>query len=154
MSRMVWIDDGGFTDGDWLAAIVRAPTGVFYRHQYGGTACRQGTIQGYIVPVFSRPAITALTSLFEETLQGAGAPPRAWPTDLLAVLREAVSQATMSPSVHTDYPDPAEPLALDEEHLADADEASRAGDERRGFSQLRWGGPNAPVREPAHPHKR
>ncbi|HUY47840.1 MAG TPA: DUF6210 family protein [Streptosporangiaceae bacterium] len=78
-----------------MAVIVRAPAGVFYRHQYGGITCRQGSVQGYMVPVFSRPAFTALTGLFEVTLGGAGAPPRAWPPDPLAIIRDAVSDVAM-----------------------------------------------------------
>ena len=40
MNRLVWIDPDGFVDHDWMTVIVRAATGISYRQQYGGTACR------------------------------------------------------------------------------------------------------------------
>jgi hypothetical protein len=71
VERLVWIDAGGFVDHDWMMVLVEQPTGVSYRHQYGGTACREGTREGYLVPVFSRNGFTRLRELFEGTLQGA-----------------------------------------------------------------------------------
>jgi hypothetical protein len=119
----VWIDPDGFLDHDWMAVIVRAETGVSYRQQCGGTACRQGTVEGYLVPVFSRAAYAALTGLFEGTLQGAGAWNWRWPDELLTVLREAVALVRMPPSAWSDFPDESQPLLLDESRLDEADEA-------------------------------
>lgn len=123
MSRLVWVDPDGFLDHDWMAVIVRAETGVSYRQQYGGTACRQGTVEGYLVPVFSRDAYAKLTELFEGTLQGAGTWNWRWPDDLLTVLREAVALVRMPPSEWTDFPDQSQPLILDAARLEEVDEA-------------------------------
>jgi hypothetical protein len=89
VSRLVRIDPDGFLDYDWMAIIVRAETGVSYQQQSGGTACRQGTVEGYLVAVFSRAAHAKLTGLFEDTLQGAGTWKWRWPDELLTTLREA-----------------------------------------------------------------
>lgn len=35
--------------------LVPAKTGVTYHHQYGGCACDQAEIEGYVVPVAIRP---------------------------------------------------------------------------------------------------
>ncbi len=88
MNRLVWIDPDGFVDHDWMAVIVRAATGISYRHQYGGTACRHGTVEGYLVPVFFRAAYSRLRTLFEETLQGTWN--WTWLEGLLAELRVTV----------------------------------------------------------------
>jgi hypothetical protein len=72
VSRLVWLDPDGFLDHDWMAVIVHEQTGISYRHQYGGTACRHGTVEGYLVRVFSRAAYTSLTGLFEGRLRARG----------------------------------------------------------------------------------
>ncbi|WP_422100041.1 DUF6210 family protein [Thermomonospora catenispora] len=34
----------------WLYVVVEAPTGVVYHQQYGGSACRQGRVEGVFRP--------------------------------------------------------------------------------------------------------
>jgi Family of unknown function (DUF6210) len=49
----VSLDPEGMAGGTgWLYVVVRAQTGVIYQQQYGGTACRQGQAEGFLVPVF------------------------------------------------------------------------------------------------------
>ena len=123
MNRLVWIDPDGFVDHDWMAVIVRAATGISYRQQYGGTACRHATVEGYLVPVFFRAAFSRLRTLFEETLHGAGTWNWTWPEDLLAELRVTVGMIGMPPSTYTDVAEDTQPLVLDETHLDELDEA-------------------------------
>ena len=123
MDRLVWIDPEGFLDHDWMMVLVEQPTGVSYRHQYGGTACRQATVQGYLVPVFSRVAFNRLRHLFEEALQGAGTWNYRWTDDERAEVRASVALLRMSPSVWTDHPDDLVNLSLDEGRFTEADEA-------------------------------
>jgi hypothetical protein len=52
----------------WLYVVVRAQTGVFYRQQYGGTACRQGEVEGFLVPVLGPASFVQLRELFEGLL--------------------------------------------------------------------------------------
>ncbi|WP_375256532.1 DUF6210 family protein [Streptomyces sp. PKU-EA00015] len=37
-----------------LRLLVEARTYVFYRQEYGGHMCRQGQVEGFLVPVFGR----------------------------------------------------------------------------------------------------
>jgi hypothetical protein len=106
-----------------MAVIVREATGISYRHQYGGTACRHGKIEGYLVPMFSRQAYARLRMLFEETLHGTGTWHWTWPPDLLARLRETVALIGMPPSVDGEIPAGSLPLVLDEARLGELDEA-------------------------------
>lgn len=106
-----------------MAVLVPTPTGVGYRHQYGGTACPHGGVGGYYVPVHDRAALAELRSLFEETLGGAGASRRLPATaDLLGRLRDAVGRVRMAPSGGL-FSSPALPLALDDSRLSGANEA-------------------------------
>ena len=123
MNRLVWIDPDGSIDHDWMAVIVRAATGTSYRHQYGGTACRHATVEGYLVPVFSRVAYARLRALFEETLRGAGTWDWTWPEDLLAELRVTVAMIGMPPSTYTDMTVDTQPLSLEESRMDELDEA-------------------------------
>ncbi len=51
--RYVFLDPDGMAGGaGWLYVMVGARTGDFYQQQYGGTACRQGQVEGFMVPVF------------------------------------------------------------------------------------------------------
>ncbi len=50
--------------------VVEAPTGIVYEQQYGGTACLQGRIEGFLVPVES--SLTALIHFFEHDFRGSG----------------------------------------------------------------------------------
>jgi hypothetical protein len=117
------MDPDGSADYDWMAVIVRAVTGISYRHQYGGTACCHGTVEGYLVPVFSRAAYPRLRALFKDTLQGAGTWNWEWPEDLLAELRVTVGMIGMPPSTDTDMAGETKPLVLDETCIGEADEA-------------------------------
>jgi hypothetical protein len=112
MNRLVWIDPDGFVDHDWMAVIVRATTGISFRHQYSGTACRHGTVEGYLVPVFFRAAYSRLRTLFEETLHGSGTWNWTWPEDLLAELRVTVGMIGMPPSTCTDVAKRRSPSSL------------------------------------------
>jgi hypothetical protein len=123
VNKLVWLDADGFIDHDWMAVIVHAPTGVFYRQQYGGAACRHGTVEGYLVPVFSACAFAKLSELFEGTLRGAGTWNWSWPGDLLLALRESIGMVKMPTSTWADFPDEAEPLRVDDTRLAEIDEA-------------------------------
>jgi hypothetical protein len=127
VNRLVWIDPDGLIDHDWMAVIVCAVTGISYGHQYGGTACRQGVIEGYLVPVFSGTAYSRLRVLFEEALQGTGTWNLSWPEDLLAELHETVGMIGMPPSpdtgARTHTGTHAESLVLDEARIGELDEA-------------------------------
>ena len=59
--RYVSLDPDGMAGGTgWLYVVVRAQTGVFYKQQYGGTACRQGQVEGFLVPVYGPDSLTGL----------------------------------------------------------------------------------------------
>jgi hypothetical protein len=53
---------------------------VVYQQQYGGTACMQGQVEGYLLPVRGMPAggceeaLAMLREIFERDLGGAGWP--------------------------------------------------------------------------------
>lgn len=118
--HIVWIDPDGYP---WMAVLVPAPTGVAYRHQYGGTACLHGEVEGYYVPLWSRDAFSQLRVLFEETLGGAGTSPRfVWSSEVANQLRDAVSRVLMAPS-EGEFSPPAEALTLGENRLTEANEA-------------------------------
>jgi hypothetical protein len=117
--RYVALDPVG-ADG-WLYVVVRAPTGVFYLQQYGGTACRQGQAEGFLVPVFGPLGAGRLRELFEGHFQGAGTWNYQWPDDEVARLRagvEGIGYWACDGSSETPGP-----LRLDEQNLRDADEA-------------------------------
>ncbi|MET8761069.1 DUF6210 family protein [Lentzea sp. NPDC004782] len=62
---MRYVDLDPFETGGWLAVVVRAKTGVTYRQQYGGTACRQGEVEGYLVPLHAPELLDELVELFD-----------------------------------------------------------------------------------------
>lgn len=68
MTRYVFLDPDGMA-GTWLYVIVEAPTGVFYQQQYGGTACRLGQVEGFLVPVAAAQGLDALSELLGLTAQ-------------------------------------------------------------------------------------
>ncbi|MFF2624569.1 DUF6210 family protein [Kitasatospora griseola] len=76
--RVVLLDPGGTSGGGRLFALVEAPTGVVHQHQYGGTACRSGQVEGFLVPLFAPAASDSLRELFERHFRGAGARRHAW----------------------------------------------------------------------------
>ncbi|GLZ11545.1 hypothetical protein Acsp04_17800 [Actinomadura sp. NBRC 104425] len=114
------LDPDGMADG-WLYVVVEAPTGVIYQQQYGGTACRQGQVEGYLVPVFGPDALDSLRTLFERHFRGAGAWHRSWSAQERDRFRDGVEGITFwACDGHTEEP---HALKLDENRMADTDEA-------------------------------
>ncbi|KJS55509.1 hypothetical protein VM98_12890 [Streptomyces rubellomurinus subsp. indigoferus] len=74
--RFVSLDPDGMAESGWLYVVVEAPTGVVHRHQYGGTACRQGRVEGFLVPVCGPGATAGLRGLFEGGGEPCGADAR------------------------------------------------------------------------------
>ncbi|NYV74588.1 hypothetical protein HW445_09740 [Streptomyces sp. UH6] len=119
--RFVFLDPDGLSAGGWLHVVVEARTGVVYQQQYGGTACRQGQVEGFLVPLFGPDELDALRQLFEKDFRGAGAWNHAWSDDERDELREIVGAvrywasdgATEEPHV----------LRLDESRIRETDEA-------------------------------
>lgn len=105
----------------WLYVVVEAPTHVFYRQQYGGTACRQGQQEGFLVPVAGADALDELRQLFEKDFRGAGAWNYQWLGEELARLRRIVGGISywacdeLSAEPHA--------LRLDESRIRETDEA-------------------------------
>ncbi|MEW2358639.1 DUF6210 family protein [Spirillospora sp. NPDC029432] len=118
--RYVFLDPDG-TAGGWLYVIVEAPTGVVYQQQYGGTACRQGRLEGFLVPVHGPDALEELRRLFEKHFRGAGTWNHAWADEERRRLRGAVEGIAYW-ACDGDDEEPA-PLRLDETRMPDADEA-------------------------------
>ncbi|WP_327367313.1 DUF6210 family protein [Streptomyces sp. NBC_01217] len=87
--RYVFLDPDG-TATDWLYVVVTAPTDVVYQQQYGGTACRQGEAEGFLVPLHAPDELGALRQLFERHFRGAGTSGRPWTPDERAALHGAV----------------------------------------------------------------
>jgi hypothetical protein len=105
----------------WLYVVVGARTGVFYQQQYGGTACRQGQVEGFLVPVFGPDSLAQLRGLFEGDFRGAGTWNYRWRVEEVDRLREAVAGICYWASDGVTE-DP-HPLQLDEQQLSEADEA-------------------------------
>lgn len=61
--RVVVLDPDG-TAPRWALVVVEWPTGVRCEHQYGGTANRQGDVEGYLVPVNGTEALPILDEVF------------------------------------------------------------------------------------------
>ncbi|MFG2818649.1 DUF6210 family protein [Kitasatospora sp. NPDC048365] len=117
----VFLDPDGTSAGGWLYAVVEAATGVVYQQQYGGTACRHGQVEGFLVPLFARAELDALRELFEKRFRGSGTWNHTWPDaerdrlrGIVGSIRYWVSDGT------TDEP---HPLRLDESRIREADEA-------------------------------
>ncbi|MEU1540773.1 DUF6210 family protein [Actinacidiphila glaucinigra] len=119
--RFVFLDPDGTGADDWLYAVVEARTGVVYQQQYGGTACRQGQVEGFLVPLFGPDGLTALRELFEKHFRGAGTRNHAWPDEERDRLRGAVGAIHYWASDGTSEQPHA--LRLDESRIRDADEA-------------------------------
>jgi hypothetical protein len=120
--RYVFLDPDGMAGGTgWLYVVVRAQTGVFYQQQYGGTACRHGQVEGFLVPVFGPDSLAGLRDLFEGHLLGAGTWNYQWRDDDLGNLRTLVRGICYwACDGVTETP---HGLQLDEQQLSDADEA-------------------------------
>lgn len=119
--RHVFLDPDGTWDDDWMYVVIEERTGVVYQTQYGGTACRKGEVEGFLVPVTARPALAALRELFEVEFRGSGTWRHAWSDDERERLRRIVSGVGywMSDGT-TDTP---QHTRLDESRMDDVDEA-------------------------------
>lgn len=90
---IVLVPDGE-VDTPWLCVVVQHPTGVRYHHQYGGTACRQVAVEGFVVFVdFGEAAFAGLDRLFQVDCGGAGMP-REGRGEVVARVRELVDGLT------------------------------------------------------------
>jgi hypothetical protein len=119
----VSLDPDGIAGGTgWLYVVIRAQTGVIYQQQYGGTACRQGQVEGFLVPVFGPKGLSQLRELFEEHFRSAGTWNYTWQPDEVERLRKAVGGVGYWASDESGDAS-ASPLQLDEQHLREADEA-------------------------------
>ncbi|HEX6969574.1 MAG TPA: DUF6210 family protein [Micromonosporaceae bacterium] len=118
--RFVFLDPDGMA-GSWLYVIVEAKTGVFYQQQYGGTACRQGQVEGFLVPVTGADALDGLRQLFEKDFRGKGTWNYRWSDEELDRLRQIIGGIVywacdgLNEEPHS--------LRLDESRLHEADEA-------------------------------
>lgn len=121
--RYVFLDPDGVAGGTgWLYAVVRAETGVIYQQQYGGTACRHGEVEGFLVPVFGPKGFGQLRELFVGHFGGSGTWNYHWQDDELEFLRRAVQGIGYWASDKSGA-GCASPLQLDEQHLRETDEA-------------------------------
>jgi hypothetical protein len=119
--HFVSLDPDGTAADDWLYVAVAARTGVFYQQQYGGTACRQGQVQGFLVPLNGADAVPALRELFEKDFRGAGTRHHPWSPEEWARLGRIVGDITYwACDGHDEVP---HALRLDEERTVEADEA-------------------------------
>ncbi len=113
--------DGTAGQTGWLYVVVRAQTGVFYQQQYGGTACRQGKAEGFLVPLFAPESLAQLRELFEGHFGGAGTWNHRWQDEEVDSLRDPVEAVRYWASDGlTETP---HSLQLDQQQLRDADEA-------------------------------
>jgi hypothetical protein len=53
--RVVEVDPDGTMLEDWLAVVIRHPTGVVYSHQCAGVACEHRLAEGYLVMLGRAP---------------------------------------------------------------------------------------------------
>ncbi|HEX5594727.1 MAG TPA: DUF6210 family protein [Micromonosporaceae bacterium] len=107
--------------GGWLYVVVEARTGVFYQQQYGGTACRQGQMEGFLVPLAGADALDELRQLFEKDFRGAGTWNYSWPDEERDQLRQIIGGISYwACDGHSEAP---HPLRLDESRISEADEA-------------------------------
>jgi hypothetical protein len=118
--RFVFLDPAGMAGG-WLYVVVEAQTGVLYQQQYGGTACRQGQVEGFLVPIAGADALDALRQLFEKDFRGAGTWNYPWLNEERNRLRQIIGGISYwACDGHSEEP---HPLRLDESRIRDADEA-------------------------------
>ncbi|HEX5541004.1 MAG TPA: DUF6210 family protein [Micromonospora sp.] len=118
--RFVFLDPDGMAGG-WLYVIVEAQTGVFYQQQYGGTACRQGQVEGFLVPIAGADALDVLRQLFEKDFRGAGTRNYPWPDEERDKLRQIIEGIYYwACDGHSEEPNA---LRLDESRIREADEA-------------------------------
>ena len=102
---------------------MQHPTGITYQHQFGGTACLHGEVEGYLVPVCATHAMPVLRTIFEAELKGAGVwswnPAFGMPPELLARVRSAVESIQFWPADDA----PPEMLSVDPNRISEIDEA-------------------------------
>ncbi|MBQ1023259.1 DUF6210 family protein [Micromonospora sp. C95] len=118
--RFVFLDPDGMAGG-WLYVVVEAGTGVFYQQQYGGTACRQGQVEGFLVPIAGDGAFDVLRQLFEKDFRGAGTWTHPWrgeERDRLSRIIGGLSYWACDGHSEEPYA-----LRLDESRIREADEA-------------------------------
>lgn len=119
--RFVYLDPDGGAGDEWLCVVVEAKTGVFYQQQCGGTACRRGQVEGYLVPLFGPDGLDALRGLFERHFRGAGTWNHEWSDDERARLRESI--AIIGYWACDGSEEELTVLRLDESRIREADEA-------------------------------
>ena len=83
-----------------MFVVIEAPTGIRYKQQFGGTACRQGSVEGFLVPVHSPKALAELRAVFERNLRGTGVWSNnfVWPQELLERVVNATESVEYWPS--------------------------------------------------------
>lgn len=119
--RYVFLDPDGTAESTWLFVVVSEETGVVYQQQYGGTACRQGQVEGFLVPVAGSATLPGLRDLFERHFRGAGTWNHPWPDAEREVLRRLVGEIVYwACDGSTEEPCC---LRLDEGRIREADEA-------------------------------
>ncbi|USX52761.1 DUF6210 family protein [Lentzea sp. HUAS12] len=119
--HFVFLDPDGSMGEDWLYVVIEAKTGVVYQQQYGGTACRHGAVEGFLVPLFGPDGLDALRELFETHFRGAGVQSHEWSDDELARLREGVAMIACWACDGSE--EELTVLRLDERRMREADEA-------------------------------
>jgi hypothetical protein len=119
--RYVCLDPDGMADSAWLFVVVSEKTGVVYQQQYGGTACRQGQMEGFLVPVAASAVLPGLRDLFERHFRGAGTWNHTWPQAEREVLRRLVGEIVYWAS--DGVAEEPSCLRLDEGRIRQADEA-------------------------------
>ncbi len=123
--RHVFIDPTGMLgEIGYSFVVVEAPTGIVYEQQYGGTACRQGEREGYLVPVAGGEAVRRLRHLFEVSMKGTGAQYEQLPDDVLEQVRSAVREVVFWKSTETGWgQEEGFFLEMDESRADEVDEA-------------------------------
>ncbi|MFF7190773.1 DUF6210 family protein [Streptomyces sp. NPDC008222] len=101
--------------------VVEAPTGVFYHQQYGGHACRQGQVEGFLVPVFGPDALDSRRQPFEEEFAGGGTWNYSWADDERRKLRGIIE--TIRYWAFDGHTEELHALRLGESRIRDADES-------------------------------
>jgi hypothetical protein len=121
----------------WMYVVVEKQTGVVYQQQFGGNVTRFGQVEGYLVPVHAPEALEELRDLFERTFRGAGTWDYDWsgsatepghrgaplPSDPLRRLRDAVRRIPFWTTNCDGDAEQRDLLKVDEDRLAEVDEA-------------------------------
>ncbi|TDC96031.1 DUF6210 family protein [Actinomadura sp. 7K507] len=117
----VLLDPDGTGGARWLYVVVEAKTRVIYQQQYGGTACRLGQTEGFVVPLSAPDELDALRELFEKYFRGAGTWNHTWPDDERDRLRRTIESIRYW--VCDGTTEEPHDLTLDESRIHEADEA-------------------------------